>query len=407
MALIDTGKAIGAVTQLLQEHLLPPTVPEADVTIGRPEAAATVTQTPKLNLFLYEVQFDASLRNQTLDQGQPFPVWLVLKYLLTAFDSSGNSDSILAHGLLGEGVRALQELAFLPLIGSTSPLNTRASLQDNPEPLKITFDQTSSDLLSKLMQASEEKYRCSVAFEVRPVMITTRQPSTYSLLVGIDYTTHQIIGEEGIKIPVLPSMGPMLKDLSPTRIAPVDLSDPTALVPRLTLTGQNLALSNLEVRLGETVLPIAAQSPGEIVVEVNGMISNGTALSAGSQAVCVVQTLNNGRPRLSNLLVLNLVPVLTAAEYDTSLAPDLQGTLTLTGLLLGTADDDIFVALYREGETVQVFDQVEPSVPSTPGVRQTQLRVPIKSSDTTPLATDRVILRVNSQQANQSPLVTI
>ncbi|MFM7471092.1 MAG: DUF4255 domain-containing protein [Nodosilinea sp.] len=407
MALAETGKAIGAVTQLLREHLLPPTVPEADVTVGRPEDAATSSQNPKLNLFLYEVQFDASLRNHALDYGQPFPIWLVLKYLLTAFDTGGDSDSILAHGLLGEGIRALQELAFLPLIGSTSPLNTRDTLRDNPEPLKITFDQTPSDLLSKVMQGSEEKYRCSIGFEVRPVMITTRQPTTYSLLVGIDYTTSQIIGEAGIQIPILPSMGPMLKELSPTRITPVDPGDPAAVIPTITLKGQNLALTNLVVRLGSVDLPIVSQSPGEIQAQVNGTISNGEAVSAGSHALCVVQTLTNGRPRPSNLLVLNLLPVLTSAQYSASPSPELQGVLTLNGRLLGTAEDDIFVALYRNGQTVQVFDVVEPVVPPPPVTLQTQLRVPIRTGDAAPLATDRVILRVNGQQANSSPLVTL
>ena len=407
MALAETGNAIGAVTQLLREHLLPPTVPEADVTVGRPEEAATSSQNPKLNLFLYEIQFDPSLRNHTLDYGQPFPLWLVLKYLLTAFDTGGDSDSILAHGLLGEGIRALQELAFLPLIGSTSPLNTRDALRDNPEPLKITFDQTPSDLLSKVMQGSEERYRCSIGFEVRPVMITTRQPTTYSLLVGIDYTTNQIIGEAGIQIPILPSMGPMLKELSPAQITPVDPGDPAAIIPVVTLIGQNLALNDLTVRFGTVDLPIAAQSPGEIQFEVNGTISDGEAISAGSHALCVIQTLSNGRSRPSNLLILNLLPVLTSAQYSISPDPELQGVLTLNGRLLGTDEDDVFVALYRNGTTVQVFDVVEPVVPPPPVTLQTQLRVPVRTGDTTPLATDRVILRVNGQQAHNSPLVML
>lgn len=396
---------MGAVTQLLREHLLPPTVPEADVTVGRPEDAATSSQNPKLNLFLYEIQFDPSLRNQALDHGQPFPLWLVLKYLLTAFDASGDSDSILAHGLLGDGLRALQELAFLPLIGSISPLNTRAALQDNPEPLKITFDQTPSDLLSKVMQGSEEKYRCSIGFEVRPVMITTRQPASYSLLVGIDYEAGQVIGAEGIKIPVLPSMGPMLKDLSPPRITPADLDAPMAVVPTITIKGQNLALSGLSVRLGDVNLTIMAQSPSEIQAQVNGDISSGGVISAGSHALCVVQALPDDHQRSSNLLVLNLLPSLSSAAYAPSANPDVQGVLTLNGRLLGTAADDIFVALYRAGTTAQVFDAVESA--ELPTTLQTQLRVPIRAVDTAPAAGDRVILRVNGQQANNSPVVTL
>lgn len=364
MALADTGKAIGAVTQLLREHLLSPTaVSEADITVGRPEDAATSSQNRKVNLFLFETMLDSSLRNQPLDPGQPIPIWLVLKYLVTAFDTDGNSDSIVAHGLLGEGMRALQELAFLPLIGSASPLNTRAALQDNPEALKITLEQTSSDLLSRIMQGTDEKYRCSFVISLGPVMIMPRQPGSYSLLVGIDYTAVQpenrVIGDAGIQIPVLPSMGPSLSSISPSRIEPLaDPALPAAVNPAVNITGQNLGLSDLAVRLGDIELPILAQTPGEIQAEMSTEISNGEVISAGSYGLCVVQTLPSGGLRNSNLQVLALLPLLTSAQYSPEPDHDVQGTLTLTGRLLGTAADDIFVAIYRAGRTVQIFDEV-------------------------------------------------
>ncbi|ASC73018.1 hypothetical protein XM38_039800 [Halomicronema hongdechloris C2206] len=109
--------------------------------------------------------------------------------------------------------------------------------------------------------------------------------------------------------------------------------------------------------------------------------------------------------RSSNLLVLNLLPLLTSAEYSVSPDPELQGVLTLNGRLLGTTADDIFVALYREGDTIQVFDAVEPVVPLA--IPQTQLRLPIRPADPVPLDGDRIILRVNGQQAHNSPLVTL
>ena len=159
----------------------------------------------------------------------------------------------MAHGLLGEGMRALQELAFLPLIGSASPLNTRAALQDNPEALKITLEQTSSDLLSRIMQGTDEKYRCSFVISLGPVMIMPRQPGSYSLLVGIDYTAVQpenrVIGDAGIQIPVLPSMGPSLSSISPSRIEPLaDPALPAAVNPAVNITGQNLGLSKHQER---------------------------------------------------------------------------------------------------------------------------------------------------------------
>ena len=39
-----------------------------------------------------------------------------------------------------------------------------AALVDNPEPLKITFDRADAELLSKIMQGTDEKYRVSAAF---------------------------------------------------------------------------------------------------------------------------------------------------------------------------------------------------------------------------------------------------
>lgn len=86
MALADTKDAIGAVTDVLKERLGFRT--NMDVTVGRPEPG-TGNTVKRLNLFLYEVHFDAGLKNVPLDEGQRPPLWLVLKYLLTAFDDDG------------------------------------------------------------------------------------------------------------------------------------------------------------------------------------------------------------------------------------------------------------------------------------------------------------------------------
>src|SRR5712692_5395427 len=168
MALADTAKAIGAVTDAISQRLNTRT--GLAVTVGRPEPGA-VASPNRLNLFLYEIQFDANLKNVPLDDGQRPPLWLVLKYLLTAFDDDGKtSDAIGAYENLGAGIRALQELSLLPLTpGLPAPL--LKALSDNPEDLTITFDEASTDLLSKVMQGSDEKYRLSIGFQVRPVMI--------------------------------------------------------------------------------------------------------------------------------------------------------------------------------------------------------------------------------------------
>ncbi|ASC73017.1 hypothetical protein XM38_039790 [Halomicronema hongdechloris C2206] len=42
----------------------------------------------------------------------------------------------------------------------------------------------------------------------------------------------------------------MLRDLSPPRVTPINPDVPTAVIPTVTLRGQNLALTDLSVRLG-------------------------------------------------------------------------------------------------------------------------------------------------------------
>src|SRR5215510_360096 len=107
MALADSGRAIGAVTKLLQDHLIRRGF---EVSIGKPEDAAAANANAKLNLFLYETGFDGSLRNVRLRPSEPEPLWLTLKYLLTEFDTDEDSDSAAAHELLGRGLSALHEL---------------------------------------------------------------------------------------------------------------------------------------------------------------------------------------------------------------------------------------------------------------------------------------------------------
>jgi len=400
MALADTGKSIGKVTKLLKDRLGSKT--NLTVHEGRPEPPGSGSSDHQLNLFLYEVSFDPSLKNVSLDEGQQTPLWLVLKYLITAFDDDGNSDTIQAHEYLGVGIRALQELSFLPL---TSPIDADIlnALDDNPEPLKITFDETPSDLLSKLMQGSDEKYRVSFGFQVRPIMITTGEPPDYSLLVGIDYSKSPVetIGEEGIDIQVMPSLGPKITDISPPKFEVNDT---------LTIFGSDLNLSGLSVRLGPAELSVTAQQPDQLQCLVNGAIASGGVISAGSHPISVVQTLPTGRRRSSNLLVGNLLPTLENAVFTADSDPDYFGNIDMTGVLIGTDEDDIFVALFREGEVVKAFDEFIPIPPPPPPplvTSQTRMRLKVEEDEAVPPGTYRVILRINGQQAKNSPEVEL
>jgi hypothetical protein len=392
MALADSGRAIGAVTRLLRDHLIRGGF---EVSVGKPETAADINTTAKLNLFLYETVFDPTLKNFSLDNSQPAPLWLVLKYLLTAFDDREESDSPTAHELLGQGLSALQELNFLHLDPLVAP-DVQLALENNPEPLKLTFDESSVDLLSKIMQGTDEHYRLSVAFQMRPIMIVPSHKPRASLLVGINYTTtpQTVIGDEGIDITVLPSLGPRLERVEPAAFE---------VGAQIELFGDDLNTNDLEVVLGNVVLTPVERLPDRLRATVEGdpganpegPIASGTALSAGELPLIVRRRLSPTRTRSSNLLAARLLPTLSTA---TVVAND----LVLTGLLLGEDSDDVMVYLYHpdEGVTVRAFDT------GTTGADQQNLTV-AGAAVAVPAGSYRVILQVNNQQAKISPMVTV
>jgi hypothetical protein len=404
MALSDSGRAIGAVTRLLREHLIRRGF---GVSIGKPEQAALTDTAAKVNLFLYETGVDPSLRNVQLQPDQPAPLWLVLKYLITAFDDAESSDSAAAHELLGRGLAALHELNFLRLDAAVAT-DVRLALENNPDALKVTFDDAPADLISKIMQGTDEKYRLSAAFQVRPVMIVPNEPPAFPQLVGVDYTAAPpaIIGRDGVGLAVLASLGPRLERLEPAAFEPG---------ATLTITGDDLHLSGLECWLGSAQLSIVGQQPDRLTVraegpQLSGMaeppIAAGQTISAGEHALVVRQLMPNQRYRASNLLAARLRPVVASASVDGT------GSLVVSGTLLGTWDDDLLVAVLQNGSVVRVFETgLEP--PPPPAVRTV---VPSADQHTLAVAdaaaalgpgTYQVTLRVNGQQARLSPSVTV
>jgi hypothetical protein len=373
MALSDSRTAIGAVGQLLQAQLLGRT-PAAAVDVGRVEAAAA-TAGPKYNLFLYQIDIDGQLRNFPLDRGQRTPVWLVLRYLMTAFDDQRDSDSVGAHALLGEGMLALQELNFQR--PATPPL------ADNPEPLKVTFDAADVELLSKVMQGTDERYRVSAAFQVRPIMIAPSEPPAYAPLV-------QFVGpppDEGVA--VIPSLGPRLTAVDPPRFEAG---------ATLALRGEDLGSAIQWVCLGDTCYPVTAAPAGEL----RTVIPPDTTLSAASYPITAALELPSGRRLASNPVLGELLPTLASAAPVTPLADDgggnLFGDLVLTGARLGGPGDDIFVAFWRDGAVVLMLE-------ATGAAAQTGLTVSVDLDRALPAGFYRILLRVNGAQAVNTPEV--
>lgn len=372
MPLSDSRTAIGAVGRLLGAQLQDRTS-AASVDVGRPEAAAANIG-PKFNLFLYQVDVDGSLRNHPLDTGQPPPLWLVLRYLLTAFDANRDSDSTAAHELLGEGMLALQELNFLR--------SSAASLGQNPEALKITFDPAEAELLSKLMQSNEDHYRVSVAFQVRPVMIAPSEPPSYAPLV-------QTVGSPGAEgVAVLPTLGPTLTGIEPA-------SFETGAT--LSLEGTELTSAIQSVSFGTVCYPVIGAPAGRLLVRVPA----DTTLSPGSYAITAVRELPSGRRLSTNAVLGSLLPTLTGAAPGALVdqgGGNFSGNLVLSGNRLGGPQDGIFVSFCLEGRVRLMLE-------ATGVAAQNTLVATVSPDQALPGGTYYVILRVNGVQAPATPEV--
>jgi hypothetical protein len=375
VALASTKEGIGAVTQMLQTKLIAKT--GVNVSIGRPEASAgAISEGTKINLFLYQVSFDGHLRNFSVDDGQPPPLWVELHYLVTAFDAGHDSDSIDAHKLLGRGLAALQELNFM----KPNPASLAdAPLLSNPEPLKITFDSADVELLSKIMQGADEKYRVSAAFQVRPVMLMPDALPSYApavLSVGPPASPGVV---------VLPSMGPRLESLDPEKFEAGQT---------LTLTGVDISSVN-EVCVGGSCVP-----PVLVNGNVTATVPLATTLSPGSYPVTAVRILPSGRRFSSNALLGHLLPALATAGHGplTPAGSRLHGDLTLTGHRLGGPDDGIFIGFYQEGACALMLEAAGVSAQDT-------LTATVAADQALDPATYLIILRVNGEQAIHSPAV--
>jgi hypothetical protein len=382
MSLAASNEAIGAVSDLLKAQLALNTGIGA-VAIGRPEDASKAALAGgSFNLFLYRVGIDGNLRNRPLDAGQAPPVWLVLYYLLTAFDGA-ESDSINAHKLLGRGMVALNAMNVL------RPDATNAALSSSPDPLRITFDEADVEMLSKIMQGSDEKYRISAAFQVRPVMLASTDGSpAYALSVktiGLPLPPPQMY--QGAT--VLPNMGPQVRMIEPERFS----------------AGQAIVLSGTDLAGYDRIMVGASSYPATPTADgsLTATIPLADTISAGAYPVCAARTLPDGHTQSSNAVAGHLLPLVTAVNLTVPLNPvmgKLSGSFVVHGSQLGGPTSSSFAALYLHGQAQLLLE------PQPGGTATTLTFVVGDRQALTPDPNYRAILRVNGEQALNSPVLS-
>jgi hypothetical protein len=380
MALADTVNAVGMVSKVLEVNFAKYTQ-ISDVNVGRPQQAAEKGE--NINIFLYEISFDPYLKNTPLNRDERPPLWLVLKYLVTVFSANKLSDSIDAHKMLGKVIRAIARDDFLTLrhLPPADIPDAEKALGPNPSSLHVTFDESPSDLIAKLMQGPDDNFRLSVSFQVRPVLIAPAEPGDYSLLVGVDYT----------KPPVAPTGFELGEEV--------------------TILGTDLHLANLSVMLGPVELSVTMQQPDKLRFKIDPAIISASGISAGSHPVTVVLALpGTGKKRSSNTVIGNLVPTLsTAVASSVTVTPNgvvTAAAIDLGGKLLGSETDDVVLAFYRDGSVIKMFDEFTLPVPLPP-LQPSRRLVMSGADDAVPAGNYNMILLVNGQQAPQSPIVSL
>lgn len=161
------------------------------------------------------------------------------------------------------------------------------------------------------------------------------------------------------------------------------------------MSGYNLDLPNLSVRLGLLELPVIAQRSDQLVCEITDTFLEST--SAGSQPVSVIKNIPNDRHVSSNVLNVDLIPVLESALFSKNAGNRIE----LRGTLLGGEDDDIIVVLSKDNSVFRLIETF---------ITDPMQKVLVSEIDLDPkkdTGTYRVILRVNGQQAAYNPEVKI
>jgi hypothetical protein len=165
--------AIAAVTVALRQRLqraLDAKLPGTRVTTRPPDKARDSQAGNQVNLFLFHVSPNASLRNVSAGSPgpagpRPAPLALNLLYLISAYGRDDDELEPYSQRLLGEAMRVLHEQPILDLadLGQSPP--------SNPERVQVALQPLSLEEMAKLWTIFQTPYRLSEVYEATAVLI--------------------------------------------------------------------------------------------------------------------------------------------------------------------------------------------------------------------------------------------
>lgn len=169
-------KGIGEFTDL-PDQMRPNLSGEIVTTLTLDKAHDDNKDIDRINLFLYQIAYNAAWRNMDLpvqvksgETGRP-PLALNLYYLITAYGAGGN----LYHSqvLLGRAMQILHDNPLLKRDEIKQVLGV-SELQNQIECVRITPVPMSLDDISKLWMSLQTQYRTSAAYQVEVVLIDSK-----------------------------------------------------------------------------------------------------------------------------------------------------------------------------------------------------------------------------------------
>jgi hypothetical protein len=365
-----------------------------DVTIAPPDVTIPSANGNRVNLYLYQVSENATLKNQEIcggygaDFGRP-PLSLDLHYLLTAYAGQETTEDadLRAQEILGDAMRVLHDFAVVgPHLREgdvpAAPRILDPLLVGECETIKITLQPATVEEFSKLWTVlPETSFRRSVHYQVSVVQIESRRSRTTALPVRERAVTalpfrraqiHEVFRQppvENVRVPVAEA-GETLR-----------------------IAGMNLAGEMTVVVLGGVEVPVAAPQRQQIDVAVP------SALAAGVHLIEVVHDVPlgpGGAPH--RLFHSNAVPFQVIPRIDPPLpAPASAGsTITVTIQPAVRATQEVALLL---GDFVLPAEPVAPdSAPST----SRQFRLP---DGPAPIPPGDYLMRVRVNSA-ESRLIT-
>lgn len=244
---MSNSLSIAAVTATLRNLLtkgLQSEIPNPQNITTKPLDKARVENSTakQVNIFLYQTQPNAALRNLDMPGSKPGetaqpPLAINLYYLITAYGA--DDDDVGGHQVLGKAMSILHDHTVLGReeIKNALPQN---DLHQQAERIRISQVPISVDELSKLWNTFQTQYRISAAYEVTVVLIESNRPAKAPLPVLTRGKDDSGVAAQGNLVPPFPTIESLTLPNLQTTAQPGDA---------ITLTGHHLDGNQIFIRL--------------------------------------------------------------------------------------------------------------------------------------------------------------